>query len=105
MLRRYVDGILRYRLLVIGLTLLWVYLRRHEAFIRFRNTILLANLIGLLGFWLMPTAPPWMFPAEGFVEQRGEVVARGVEAKVVSHVIFRSKMIVSRAAQPTAWRN
>ena len=32
---------------VIGLTLLWVYLRRHEAFARFRNTILLANLIGL----------------------------------------------------------
>ena len=52
---------------VIGLTLLWVYLRRHEAFARFRNTILLANLIGLIGFWLMPTAPPWMFPDKGFV--------------------------------------
>ena len=53
---------------VIGLALLWVYLRRHERFIRFRNTILLANLIGLLGFWLMPTAPPWMFPGHGFVD-------------------------------------
>ena len=53
---------------VIGLTLLWVYLRRHEAFIRFRNTILLANVIGLLGFWLMPTAPPWMFPGKGFID-------------------------------------
>jgi membrane-associated phospholipid phosphatase len=53
---------------VIGLTLLWVYLRRHERFTRFRNTILLANLIGLVGFALMPTAPPWMFPAEGFVD-------------------------------------
>jgi membrane-associated phospholipid phosphatase len=52
---------------VIGLTLLWVYLRRHHAFRRFRNTILLANVIGLLGFWLMPTAPPWMFPHQGFV--------------------------------------
>ena len=52
---------------VIGLALLWVYLRRHEAFSRFRNTILLANLIGLVGFWLMPTAPPWMFPDKGFV--------------------------------------
>ena len=37
---------------VIGLALLWVYLRRHDAFRRFRNTILLANLVGLLGFWL-----------------------------------------------------
>jgi hypothetical protein len=52
---------------VIGLTLLWVYLRRHERFSRFRNTILLANLIGLVGFALMPTAPPWMFPGVGFV--------------------------------------
>jgi membrane-associated phospholipid phosphatase len=53
---------------VIGLTLLWVYLRRHEAFTRFRNTILLANVVGLLGFWLLPTAPPWMFPDKGFVD-------------------------------------
>ena len=53
---------------MIGLTLLWVYLRRHEAFSRFRNTILLANIVGLLGFWLMPTAPPWMFPDKGFVD-------------------------------------
>jgi membrane-associated phospholipid phosphatase len=52
---------------VIGLALLWVYLRRHERFSRFRNTILLANVIGLIGFALMPTAPPWMFPWEGFV--------------------------------------
>jgi membrane-associated phospholipid phosphatase len=51
----------------IGLTLLWVYLRRHEHFTRFRNTILLANVIGLVGYVLMPTAPPWMFPREGFV--------------------------------------
>ena len=52
---------------VIGLTLLWVYLRRHERFARFRNTILLANLIGLIGYALMPTAPPWMIKGEGFV--------------------------------------
>jgi hypothetical protein len=53
---------------VIGLALLWVYLRRHERFTRFRNTILLANLIGLVGFAVMPTAPPWMFPGHGFVD-------------------------------------
>ncbi|MDX6480428.1 MAG: hypothetical protein QOG85_938 [Gaiellaceae bacterium] len=45
---------------VIGLTLLWIYLRRHERFARFRNAIFLANLIGLVGYLLMPTAPPWM---------------------------------------------
>jgi PAP2 superfamily protein len=53
---------------VIGLTLLWVYLRRHEWFARFRNTILLTNMIGLVGYIVMPTAPPWMFPRYGFVD-------------------------------------
>jgi membrane-associated phospholipid phosphatase len=53
---------------IIGLTLLWVYLRRHEHFARFRNTILLANMIGLIGYLFVPTAPPWMFPSFGFVD-------------------------------------
>ena len=51
---------------VVGFALLWVYLRRHEAFIRFRNAILLANVIGLVGYVLLPTAPPRMFPDFGF---------------------------------------
>lgn len=47
---------------VLCATLLFVYLRRHEHFARFRNAVLLANVIGLAGYALMPTAPPWMFP-------------------------------------------
>jgi len=53
---------------VIGLSLLWIYLRRHAWFARFRNTVLLANMIGLIGYAVVPTAPPWMFPAYGFVD-------------------------------------
>src|SRR5918912_2131676 len=53
---------------VIGLALLWVYLRRNEAFTRFRNTILLANVLGLIGYVLLPTAPPRLFPAMGFAD-------------------------------------
>ncbi len=51
---------------VVGLTLLWVYLRRNEAFTRFRNWVLLANTIGLVGYVIVPTAPPRMFPTFGF---------------------------------------
>jgi membrane-associated phospholipid phosphatase len=51
---------------VIGVALLWVYLRRHEAFTKFRNSILLANAIGLIGYVVLPTAPPRMFPDLGF---------------------------------------
>jgi len=47
---------------------LWVYLRRHDAFVGFRNSILLANTIGLLGYVVMPTAPPRLLGV-GFVDQ------------------------------------
>jgi membrane-associated phospholipid phosphatase len=53
---------------VLGLTLLWVYLRRNDAFYTFRNWVLLANAIGLLGYALLPTAPPRMFPTFGFAD-------------------------------------
>jgi membrane-associated phospholipid phosphatase len=53
---------------VLGIALLWVYLRRNEAFARWRNTIMVANVIGLVGYVLVPTAPPRMFPELGFVD-------------------------------------
>ena len=43
---------------VVGLALLWVYIRRHDSFLRFRNSILLANVLGLIGYVFMPMAPP-----------------------------------------------
>ena len=53
---------------VVGLGLLWVYLRRNDAFVRVRNAVLLANLLGLVGYVLVPTAPPRMFERLGFVD-------------------------------------
>jgi PAP2 superfamily len=53
---------------VVGLAVLWVYMRRHDAFIGFRNSILLANTIGLLGYVIMPTAPPRLLGI-GFADQ------------------------------------
>ena len=51
---------------IMGLAILWVYLRRHELFTRFRNTVLFANLVGLIGFVVLPTAPPRYFTSVGF---------------------------------------
>jgi membrane-associated phospholipid phosphatase len=53
---------------VLGLALLWVYLRRHEHFRKFRNWVLLAGVIGLVGYVVYPTAPPRMFPNDGFID-------------------------------------
>ena len=60
---------------VVCLALLWVYLRRHDAFARFRNTLLLANVIGLVGYVIAPTAPPRMFPGFGFADTLSSVGA------------------------------
>jgi membrane-associated phospholipid phosphatase len=53
---------------VLGLALLFVYMRRNDSFLRFRNTILAANVIGLAGYIAFPTAPPRMFGEFGFVD-------------------------------------
>jgi hypothetical protein len=53
---------------VLGFALLWVYFRQTESFTRFRNWVMLANVIGLIGYVLIPTAPPRMFPSLGFLD-------------------------------------
>jgi membrane-associated phospholipid phosphatase len=53
---------------VVAIALFWVYIKRHSAFIRFRNVLILTNVLGLLGYVLLPTAPPRMFPEFGFVD-------------------------------------
>jgi len=57
---------------VVGITLLWVYFRHQERFAGFRNWLIFANLVGLLGYVFMPTAPPRMFPEWGFVDTLGQ---------------------------------
>ena len=53
---------------VVAVALLWVYLRRPAAFTRFRNTLIVANVIALAGFYAFPTAPPRTFATLGFVD-------------------------------------
>jgi hypothetical protein len=48
------------------LTLVYTYLRRRNVYRRFRNAVLLANSLALLGYLLYPTAPPRLFAAYGF---------------------------------------
>ena len=56
---------------VVGIAVLWVYLRRHDEFQRFRNSILLANVIGLVGYVFVPTAPPRLLGV-GFVDSHSD---------------------------------
>jgi membrane-associated phospholipid phosphatase len=53
---------------VVGIALIWVYFNAHERFYGFRNVLIVGNLIGLVGYVLLPTAPPRMFPEAGFTD-------------------------------------
>ena len=53
---------------VVGVALIWVYFAAHDRFYGFRNMLIVGNLIGLVGYVLVPTAPPRMFPEAGFVD-------------------------------------
>ncbi|HET7133459.1 MAG TPA: phosphatase PAP2 family protein [Gammaproteobacteria bacterium] len=48
------------------LALIYTYLRRRAVYVRFRNAVLTANSLALLGYLLFPTAPPRLFAAYGF---------------------------------------
>ena len=69
---------------VVGLTLLWVYFRHHERFADFRNWLIAANLVGLLGYVLMPTAPPRMFPEWGFSDTLAEYASVNHDSGLVA---------------------
>ena len=57
---------------VVGIALLYVYFRAHGRFFGFRNTLIVGNLIGLVGYVLLPTAPPRMFAGAGFTDTLAE---------------------------------
>jgi membrane-associated phospholipid phosphatase len=69
---------------VVGATLLWVYFKRHDDFARFRNWLIGANLLGLVGYVLMPTAPPRMFPEWGFVDWVAQYSAVSHESGLIA---------------------
>jgi membrane-associated phospholipid phosphatase len=60
---------------VLGLALLWIYLFRNEAFLRVRNWVLATNLLALVGYALVPTAPPRMFAEWGFTDTLANAAA------------------------------
>lgn len=53
---------------VTGGLLIWLYLRRPSTYRAARSILLLTTVLGLLGYWLMPLAPPRFFPGLGFVD-------------------------------------
>ena len=69
---------------VVGVTLLWLYFRHHHRFADLRNWLIGANLVGLLGYVLMPTAPPRMYPEWGFSDTLAEYASVNHDSGLIS---------------------
>lgn len=48
--------------------LLWLYARRPAQYRRARSALSVATLLGLVGFWLYPLAPPRLMPGLGYID-------------------------------------
>jgi PAP2 superfamily len=58
--------------------LVFIYIRRNDSFYFVRNTLMVAMGIALFGYWLYPTAPPWMFNEWGFTNSISQFVTGGL---------------------------
>ena len=65
--------------LIVPAGLLWIYMRRNDRYLRLRDTLIVANTIGLVGYLMLPTAPPRLVPRSGFVDTlaNSEIVNEG----------------------------
>jgi hypothetical protein len=61
--------------LVTPLVLLWLWRRHRDVYPRARTTLMVATLFGLVGFMLVPVAPPRMLP--GFVDTMAQYSGAG----------------------------
>jgi hypothetical protein len=53
--------------------LVWLYLRRNDSFYFVRNMFMIAMALALVGYTLLPTAPPRFFEGIGFVDTLDQV--------------------------------
>jgi membrane-associated phospholipid phosphatase len=68
---------------VVGLALLWVYLRRYPAYLRLRNTLIVTNTIGLVCYVALPTAPPRLLPGLGLTDTLARAEVLNLRTSVV----------------------
>jgi hypothetical protein len=61
--------------LVTPVVLIWMWRSHRDAYPRARTTLMVATVIGLIGFSLMPVAPPRMLP--GFVDTMAQYAGTG----------------------------
>lgn len=67
--------------------LVWLYLRRNDSFYFVRNMFMVAMALALVGYALVPTAPPRYFPEEGFVDTINQFASVNHESALVQSFV------------------
>ncbi|MCU1459067.1 MAG: rane protein [Actinomycetia bacterium] len=72
-------GTIHFVMPVVALVVL--YRSAPARYVRWRNTLILLSLIGLLGFWLWPLTPPRLMPSHQWVDTPAQFFNFGPQAK------------------------
>jgi hypothetical protein len=75
--------------------LAWLYLFRNQHFYFVRNMFMVAMGLALLGYALVPTAPPRMLPEEGFVDTISALTSIEQDSNAVSLLVNKYAAIPS----------
>jgi PAP2 superfamily len=62
---------------VTPVVLVWLLITQPGAYRHARRILIMATILGLIGFWLAPVAPPRMLDADGFVDTMAKFAAYG----------------------------
>ena len=75
--------------------LAWLYLARNEHFYFVRNMFMVAMALALLGYALFPTAPPRLFPGEGFTDTIAQFTGGAQDSQTASLLVNRYAAVPS----------
>ena len=75
--------------------LAWLYLFRNEHFYFVRNMFMVAMLLALTGYLLLPTAPPRLMPGDGLIDTIATFTALEPDSKAVSLLVNKYAAVPS----------
>ena len=76
---------------VVYITAAVLFVRNRERFIRWMTALVLLTILGLLGYWLYPMAPPWMAADQGLLPDLARPGTRGLR---LLHLQFADRLWV-----------
>jgi hypothetical protein len=75
--------------------LAWLYFRRNEHFYFVRNMFIVAMGVALVGYALFPTAPPRLFPGEGFQDTIAQFTGAAQDSQTASLLVNKYAAVPS----------